>query len=161
MTRLALVSLAARRRLCAAHLGLIAVLSLVPAWLFPPSAAGVPGLDKAAHVLMYGILGILFRWAADESSRWSADWKLPMAGAAYGLLMEGFQLWFSGGTRAFSWGDALANLAGVALFWHGTGRILNRFRAADGAGGRPPGLRQESGSSGTIRPIPPALSRKG
>lgn len=135
MTRLALVSLAARRWLCAAHLGLIAALSLVPAWLFPPSAAGVPGLDKAVHVLMYGILGILFRWAADESSRWSADWKLPMAGAAYGLLMEGFQLWFSGGTRAFSWGDALANLAGVVLFWHGTGRILNRFRAADGAGG--------------------------
>ena len=34
------VSLTVRRGLCAAHAGLIAVLSLVPVWLFPPSAGG-------------------------------------------------------------------------------------------------------------------------
>ena len=32
---------------CAAHLALIAVLSLMPAWLFPPSPPGVSGIDKA------------------------------------------------------------------------------------------------------------------
>ncbi|MDD3440651.1 MAG: hypothetical protein PHU50_04285, partial [Kiritimatiellae bacterium] len=57
------VSLAVRRGLCAAHAGLIAVLSLAPVWLFPPSAGSVPGLDKVVHFVLYGLLGALLRWA--------------------------------------------------------------------------------------------------
>lgn len=115
-----------RRGACAAHLVLIAGLSLLPAGLFPLAATRIPGMDKVIHVALYGVLGGLLRWAADEREAWAAGWALPLAGAAYGLLMEGAQLWLSGGARSFSWGDALANLLGVVLFWCGTGRLLGR-----------------------------------
>ncbi len=106
-----------RRWACAIHLALIAALSLVPAWLFPPSLSRIPGIDKWAHVAMYGILGALFRWAAGQEKISPAARWLPVAGAGYGLLMEFLQRWISGGSRMFSWGDAVANLAGVVLFW--------------------------------------------
>jgi len=125
---LAAVPMVARRWACGAHLALIAILSLLPAWMFPPSAAGIPGIDKVAHVAMYGVLGILLRWAAGDKSQTRDNrpetrdfeiwmWGLPLAGAGYGLLMELLQLGFSGGSRMFSWWDAAANLAGVVLFW--------------------------------------------
>ena len=117
--------LALRRKVCAGHLALIAVLSLVPAWLFPPSLAEVPGLDKWVHVAMYGVLGALFRWAAGVKAGPLGRW-LPAAGAGYGFLMEFLQLWLGGGTRSFSWGDALANLAGVVLFWLLADRAMGR-----------------------------------
>ncbi len=122
------VPLAVRRGLCAAHLALIAVLSLVPARLFPPSATQVPGMDKVVHVVLYGVLGVLLRWAAEGGAAWAKGWTLPLAGAGYGLLMEACQLCFSGGQRSFSWADALANLAGVMLFWHLAGRVLSANR---------------------------------
>lgn len=106
-----------RRWVCAAHLVVIAVLSLLPIWLFPPSISEIQGIDKIVHFAMYGLLGALLRWAADGSQWGSRCWGLPMAGAAYGLLMEGCQFWFSGGGRSFSWGDAVANWMGVMLFW--------------------------------------------
>jgi VanZ family protein len=114
-----------RRLACGLYLGLIAVLSLLPAWIFPPSPARIPGLDKWVHVAMYGVLGVLLRWAAVSNKAGTSSWRLPLAGAAYGLLMEGLQGWLGGG-RSFSWGDAAANLAGVVLFWHAAGWFLDR-----------------------------------
>ncbi len=114
-----------RRWICATHMVLIAGLSLVPAWLFPPSLAEVPGLDKWVHVAMYGLLGALLRWAAGNRPGAGA-WRWPVAGAGYGLLLEWLQLAMCGGTRAFSWGDVGANLAGVVVFWLLTDRALAR-----------------------------------
>ena len=118
-----------RRGVCAAHLGLIAVLSLVPAWLFPPTVAQVPGIDKWAHLGMYGVLGALFRWAAGTGRRGGT---LPAAGIAYGLLMELLQMWIGGGTRMFSWGDVAANAAGVGAGWVWTAWALGRDKSPAG-----------------------------
>ena len=96
---------------------------MAPAWLFPPSPPGIPGIDKAVHVGLYGVLGVLLRWAAGP---WAATLWLPAAGAGYGLLMEFLQPWIGGAGRTFSWGDAAANLAGVGLFWLAAGRFLGR-----------------------------------
>ena len=119
-----------RRGICAAHLAVIAVLSLAPAWLFPPSPPGIPGIDKAVHVGLYGVLGALLRWAAGPWAERRAALGLPAAGAAYGFLLEGLQPWIGGAGRAFSWGDAAANLAGVMLFWLAAGRVLGRENPA-------------------------------
>ena len=113
-----------RRWACAGHLALIATLSLLPARLFPPSIPRVPGMDKWAHLAMYGVLGALLRWAAGPGKPSPAARWLPVAGAGYGLLMEGLQLWIGGAGRMFSWGDAAANLAGVILFWVAADRVL-------------------------------------
>ena len=112
-----------RRLACASHLVLIALLSLLPAWLFPPADASVPGMDKIVHLAMYGWLGVLLRWEASrEGGRTAGAWRLSGA-ILYGLLMEVFQL-LAGGGRMFSWGDAAANAAGVLLFWAGAGRLF-------------------------------------
>lgn len=107
-----------RRLACVIQLVLITVLSLLPAWLFPPEISRVPGIDKWVHVAMYGLLGALLRWAVAEKKNeaWASLW-FPVAAAGYGLLMEFCQLAFSGGSRTFSWGDAAANLAGVVAGW--------------------------------------------
>ncbi len=118
--------LSRRRWACVLHLGLIAVLSLLPAWLFPPSIAQIPGVDKWVHVAMYGVLGGLMRWAAGQEDIPPAARGLPMVGAAYGLLMEFLQSWVGGAGRTFSWGDAAANLVGVFAFWWAAGRVLGR-----------------------------------
>lgn len=118
-----------RRGICAAHLAAIAVLSLAPAWLFPPSPPGLPGIDKAVHVGLYGVLGALLRWAAGAWGERRAALALPAAGALYGLLLELLQPWLGGAGRAFSWGDAAANLAGVGLFWVAAGRFLGREKS--------------------------------
>lgn len=117
-------SLATRRWICGGYLVLIAVLSLVPAWLFPPSLAEVPGIDKWVHVAMYGGLGMLLRWAAGAGR---LSWRalgLPLAGAGYGLLMECLQCAMNGAGRAFSWGDAGANLVGVVVVWTATEWVM-------------------------------------
>lgn len=119
-----------RRGACAVHLVLIAVLSLAPAWLFPPSPPGLPGIDKAVHVGLYGILGGLLRWAAGPWAATRAARWWPVAGALYGLLLEWLQPWVGGAGRTFSWGDAAANLAGVMLFWLAAGRVLGRENPA-------------------------------
>ena len=106
-----------RRRACGFHLALIAGLSLLPAWLFPPSLAQIPGVDKWVHLAMYGVLGALFRWAAGAPPEWRTHLALPLAAAGYGLLMEILQLEIGGPGRMFSWSDAAANLAGAVLFW--------------------------------------------
>lgn len=106
-----------RRWVCAGHLALIAVLSLVPAWVFPPSATEIPGIDKWVHVAMYGVLGALLRWAAGGKSISAAARWLPASGFGYGWLMEILQGGIGGEGRAFSWGDVAANLAGVVVGW--------------------------------------------
>ena len=111
------VAVGVRRRICWAYVALIAVASMVPAWLFPASVAGLFGADLAAHAAMYGGLGALLRWT------YRGGWRLPLAGAGYGLLMECCQLWLSGGARSFEWSDAAANLAGVVAGWGASGRI--------------------------------------
>lgn len=113
-----------RRGACAIQLVLIAVLSLLPPWLFPPSITRIPGMDKWIHGAMYGLLGALMRWAAGQEKAPAASWWLPLAGAGYGLMMEFLQLHLSGGIRTFSWWDAAANLVGVVAFWYGAGRFL-------------------------------------
>ena len=55
-----------RRWACASHLAVIALLSLLPAWLFPPSIAEIPGIDKWMHLAMYGVFGALLRWVAGQ-----------------------------------------------------------------------------------------------
>lgn len=120
------VSAKVRWTFCGLHLALIAVLSLLPAWLFPPAPAGVPGLDKLVHVAMYGVLGVLLRWAAAERLNRMAGWGLPLAGAGYGLSMEMGQLWLAAGGRSFSWADAAANLVGVVAAWLAAGWFSNR-----------------------------------
>ena len=122
--RLLACPLRVRRWACAGHLTLIAVLSLVPAWLFPPSVSRIPGIDKWAHVAMYGALGVLLRWAAGPTAAARTSRWLPVAGVAYGFLMELLQLWVSGGNRSFSWADAAANLVGVVLGGWAAGRLL-------------------------------------
>ena len=118
-----------RKWACAAHLALIAVLSLAPAWLFPPSPPGIPGMDKWLHGGLYGVLGALLRWAAEPRAARRTAWWWPVAGAAYGLFLEGLQPWIGGAGRAFSWGDAAANLAGIGLCWLLAGRILGREKS--------------------------------
>ena len=119
-----------RRGACAVHLVLIAVLSLAPARLFPPSPPGIPGMDKWMHGVLYGVLGALLRWAAEPgAARRAAGWW-PVAGAVYGFAMELLQPWIGGEGRAFSWGDAAANLAGVVIFWTAFGWILRRGKTS-------------------------------
>lgn len=114
-----------RRWACASHLAVIALLSLLPAWLFPPSIAEIPGIDKWMHLAMYGVLGALLRWVAGQGPLSPAARGLPAAGAGYGLVMEVLQPWIGGAGRAFNWEDAAANLAGVVLFWIAAGRLLD------------------------------------
>lgn len=115
-----------RWTVCGVHLALIAVLSLLPAWLFPPAPEGIPGIDKVVHLAMYGVLGLLLRWAADARPAGPAGWGWPLAGAVYGMLMEACQLWLTAGGRSFSWGDAAANLAGVVAAWSAAGWLFPR-----------------------------------
>jgi hypothetical protein len=100
---------------------LIAVLSLLPARLFPPSDASIPGTRQArasGDVRLSGCPAALGGQPGGGAA--AGSWRL--AGAiGYGLLMEVFQL-LGGGGRMFSWGDAAANAAGVLLFWAGAGR---------------------------------------
>ena len=113
---------------CALHLALITVLSLVPAWLFPPSLNQIPGIDKWLHGAMYGLLGGLLRWAAAPRGATALSYGWPVAAGGYGLLMELMQLQFGGGTRMFSGGDAVANLIGAIVFWGLAGRFLEKAR---------------------------------
>ena len=126
MSHLSDVPFRIRRWLCGAHLALIAVLSLLPAWLLPPAPAQIPGIDKLAHLAMYAVLGVLLRWAAEGNPARLAGWGLPLAGAGYGLLMEMCQFWLAAGGRSFSWFDAAANLLGIVAAWLAAGRFLNR-----------------------------------
>ncbi len=129
------VAISVRRRICATYLMVLAALSLMPMWLFPPSISQIFGIDKLIHVGLYGILGALLRWAVEEEKKgWTRGWILPLAGAGYGWLMECCQYGFSGGARSFSWGDAGANLLGVMLFWGWAGQKISSRKVCPVAG---------------------------
>ena len=106
-----------RRWLCAGHAACIAGLSLAPAAWFPSGAAGIPGVDKAVHFFLYAVLGGLLHWSAGSASASGKSRWLPVAGAAFGLLLEALQGGLAGWGRGFSWGDSLANAAGVFGAW--------------------------------------------
>lgn len=117
-------SLRFRRWACGLHLALIAILSLLPAWFFPPSVTSVAGMDKVVHVVLYGVLGGLLYWTATASRENGGHVKWWLGAMGYGLLMEVLQLIFSGASRGFSWGDVLANVVGVAVGWLVMRRLL-------------------------------------
>ena len=99
------------------------------------------------HVLLYGGLGALLRWALHQSPaaaaghgaglaprqspRHGAGQALALAFAfGYGLAMECLQSLFAGGSRVFGWDDVAANAAGAVLFWFLAGRLLTPLTAA-------------------------------
>ena len=106
-----------RRAACLAYGGGIALVSLMPAWLFPAGPAGAAGVDKAVHAGMYGVLGILLWWAEGGDGKPGRGWILVLTGGGYGLVLELAQELLAGWGRGFSWGDVLANLAGTAGGW--------------------------------------------
>lgn len=127
ITRMLSFSPGIRWVVCCLDLVLIAGLSLAPAWLFPESATRIQGIDLWVHLLMYGSLGFLLRWAAGPEPLSAAARWLPAGAAAYGLLMEVLQLLVSSGSRCFGWDDAAANLAGAVLCWWAAGFVFRRF----------------------------------
>ncbi len=104
------------------YLGLVALLSLVPADVFPARATRLPGADKVVHFAMYGGLAVLLRWtlAGRPVTGRRYGWALGMA-LGYGVLMEAMQHFFTGGTRAFAVSDIVANTVGAVLCWFAAG----------------------------------------
>ena len=113
---------------CTGHTGLITVLSLAPARLFPAPAGGIPGIDIGVHVAMYGVLGGLLRWAAGPRPLALAARGLPAAAAVYGLMLEGVQIGLNSAGRTGSWLDAWANLAGIVFGWWLADWMMNKAR---------------------------------
>lgn len=106
-----------RRWICGVHLAVIALLSLLPAWIFPAKLEQIPGMDLWVHAVLYGVLGGLLRWAAGPAQMTWRLYGVPLAGAGYGLLLEFLQEWIGGEGRTFSGADAGANFAGIMAFW--------------------------------------------
>lgn len=105
---------------------MVAVLSLYPV---PERAPQAPGVDKLAHVVMYGITSALMFVTFREAKKMSLTTLAlaSFAGAAgYGMLMEALQ----GMTtyRAFSMLDQLANTIGALA---GTGAAFYKFKAGN------------------------------
>lgn len=75
-----------------------------------------PGMDKVAHLLVYGLLGIA--WVRTlHPDRFSRVHRFAVAvtlAAGFGLIDEGIQLGTPG--RLFEWLDLLADVLGASLF---------------------------------------------
>ncbi len=107
-----------RWRVCAAYLGVIAVLSLLPAAIFPQSATSLPGADKWVHVMMYGGLASLLQWLVSGKRLGPRlGWLVVVGAFGYGLLMEILQALYTHGQRGFGWDDLAANMVGAIIFW--------------------------------------------
>lgn len=94
-----------------AYVGFIFTLS---SWSHPPSGPEVPHIDKLAHVLEYGILGLLIAWAA--AGRIEGPRLFPLllaAGLAVAVVDEMIQRRTPG--RVSSPFDIAADLLGLAL----------------------------------------------
>ena len=136
-----------RRLACGGHLALIALLSLMPAWLFPPSDVSIPGVDKIVHLAMYGWLGVLLRWEASrEGGRTAGNGHLTGA-IGYGLLMEVLQLLVGAAERLqVQQVHGQIDAAGVVVvgdvgnMQHGVGGVQHGLFLAGGLSGCQDGL---------------------
>ena len=119
---------------CAAHLWLIGILSLLPPGAFPAGIGAIPGADKVAHLVLYGVLGALLRWAVEGRDGGPGVRRAVWLGAAaaYGFLMEVLQSLGTKGMRAFGWGDMAANVVGAAAFWVLADRWFGGMKATTG-----------------------------
>jgi VanZ family protein len=72
----------------------------------------VPGLDKAAHAAVYGVLGFL----AIRALGTAGPWRALLWGAVIGLLWGSLDEWAQSATpnRTAELGDLLADVAGAA-----------------------------------------------
>jgi VanZ family protein len=89
---------------------LVLVVGTRPAAVVPLPA--LPGLDKAAHFAVYGVLGFL----AIRALGTSRPWRALAWGAAIGLLWGSLDEWAQAATpnRTAELGDLLADVAGAA-----------------------------------------------
>lgn len=93
----------------------IAVLTLTPT---VPGPEGLPGLDKLAHALAFGLFVLPMSMA--YPARWIGIWVLALA---FGGLIEIVQPFFG---RSDEWADLLADGFGAAC---GIGIVLLYVRA--------------------------------
>jgi VanZ family protein len=93
----------------------IAVLTLTPT---VPGPEGLPGLDKLAHALAFGLFVLPLSIA--YPARWFRIWGLALA---FGGLIEIVQPFVG---RSNEWADLLADGVGAAC---GIGLVLLYFRA--------------------------------
>jgi VanZ family protein len=90
-----------------------------------PDVPAVPGGDKAAHAIMYGVLGALVAWAMAEGRR-VRGWILGAwpAVAAVAAMDEWHQRFIPG--RSASAGDWIADTAGAGFALLVCGAVLRR-----------------------------------
>jgi VanZ family protein len=95
----------------------------------PPAVASAPNLDKAAHLVEYGVLGLMLGWALGlprtGGRAWGVFFLAVAVGAAIGLGDELYQGTVPG--RESSYWDLLADMVGLtaalaALLWWGKRR---------------------------------------
>jgi len=100
----------------------------------------LPGADKLAHALAYGVLGALLAGAAGPRTALAAVILGALAGLCWGMLDEWVQGHVPGRTRAMA--DLLADTAGAAggawLGWR-LHRSLARARSVTMPGSSPRG----------------------
>ena len=90
-------------------LGVMLLLAVVALSLLAiPPPLGVPGGDKASHLIAYAVL--MGWWGMLQQQR---KWMWAVALPLMGLILEFLQTLTR--TRVLEWNDALANLLGVLL----------------------------------------------
>lgn len=101
---------------------LIFVLLVIPDSGIPKKGMlGIPNLDKAAHVILFGVFVILWYLPGGAGSQREHKvlLKLFCLSAAYGIAMEFVQLGFT--NRAFEGLDIVADIVGAAAAALGLG----------------------------------------
>ncbi len=115
---------------CAAYAGFVIYLSLAPPSALPATLPRFHAADKVAHFGIYAVFALLTAWTLSGIRLQPRQVYSVLAGvAAFGLAMELLQHLLTGGTRAFEWGDVLANTAGVITGWIGAGAHLRSSAA--------------------------------
>jgi hypothetical protein len=120
----------------AACLGYLAFLT----WLLLVSAATVarfypdlPHEDKAIHILSFGGLVLLARFAFPDPQHLAVPgWLVPVLALAYGAAMEVTQGLLVQYHRSFEWVDIAANGLGAASFWWLSGCLLAQVPVVGG-----------------------------
>ena len=98
-----------------AYTGIVTWMLCVPGKSLP-DGPNIPHADKYVHLLLFGLLCLLWLpvWQKIKATR--PVWVLMLLLSGYGLLLEWVQLRFAEG-RSFSWLDWVADTAGVLLGW--------------------------------------------